>query len=137
MLCMGVFLLTDKTKTGNPHPFFLSNLNIALVHKAREREEREERESRSHLDFGVRPARERASSSVTALSELWLITTRGVSVPGVKTRLFGVVGVVRTFVGRVLFPGDGGFHRSVAAGFSYRRVEVSFASPSSAQVPER
>ena len=56
------------------------------------------------------------SSSVTALSELWLITTRGVSVPGVKTRLFGVVGVVRTFVGRVLFPGDGGFHRSVAAG---------------------
>ena len=105
----------------------------------------------------MRPARERAcrrrnqlsfsflgpavvlspSSSVTALSELWLITTRGVSVPGVKTRLFGVVGVVRTFVGRVLFQGDGGFHRSVAAGFSYRMVEVSFASPSSAQVPER
>ena len=124
-----------------------------MKHQERERERKSDRVEGSD----VRPARERAcrrrnqlsfsflgpavvlspSSSVTALSELWLITTRGVSVPGVKTRLFGVVGVVRTFVGRVLFPGDGGFHRSVAAGFSYRMVEVSFASPSSAQVPER
>ncbi|KAF3517146.1 hypothetical protein DY000_02063964 [Brassica cretica] len=74
------------------------------------------------------------SSSATALSELWLITTCGVSVLGVKTRLSRVVGEVRTFVGWVSFPGDGGFHRSVDAGSSYRGVEVSFASPSSAQV---
>ncbi|KAH0869494.1 hypothetical protein HID58_076516 [Brassica napus] len=70
----------------------------------------------------------------TALSELWLITTRGVFVLGVKMRLSRVVGEVRTFVGWVSFPGDGGFHRSVDAGSSYRGVEVSFASPSSAQV---
>ena len=35
----------------------------------------------------------------------------------------------------VLFPGDGGSHSFVVAGYSYRGVEVSIASPSSAQVP--
>ncbi|WZZ56015.1 hypothetical protein YC2023_056122 [Brassica napus] len=88
--------------------------SLSLIRRQRE----VKRESRSHLGSGVRPARERAcrrrnplsfsflvpaavlssSSSVTALSELWIFTFRGGSVHGAKTRLFGVVGVVRTFV---------------------------------------
>ncbi|KAF3546940.1 hypothetical protein DY000_02008062 [Brassica cretica] len=106
------------------------------------------------VGFSVRPARERAcrrrsslpfsincpafvsspSPPAFALSKLWPTTTRGDSVLGVKTRLLGGYGVVKTLVVWVLISGDGGFHSFVAAGFCFREVVVSSASPSSALV---
>ncbi|KAF3516998.1 hypothetical protein DY000_02059288 [Brassica cretica] len=49
------------------------------------------------------------------LSELWSASNRRGSVPGVTTRLREGC-AVKTLVVRVLSPGDGGSHRSVAAG---------------------
>ncbi|KAF3522958.1 hypothetical protein F2Q69_00051230 [Brassica cretica] len=130
------------------------NAPFAVLHRTA----REKREKRGKVDlsvgFGVRSARERAcrhrsplsfsincpafvsslSPPASALSKLWPTTTRGVSFFGVKTRLLGGYGVVKTLVVWVLILGNGDFHSSVAAGFCFREVVVSSASPSSALV---
>ena len=73
-------------------------------------------------------------SSGFRLSELWTASNRRGSVPGVTTRLregwrgCGKDGAVKTLVVRVLYPGDGGSHRSVAAGLLAPSQESFFSS---------
>ncbi|KAF3514288.1 hypothetical protein F2Q69_00002190 [Brassica cretica] len=108
------------------------------------------------VGFGVRPVRERAcrrrspsffsinypafvsspSPPASVLSKLWPTTTCGVSDLGVKTRLLGCYGAVKTLVVWVPIQGGGGSHSSVADGSCLREVEVSSVSPSSILVSE-
>ncbi|KAF3515434.1 hypothetical protein F2Q69_00009950 [Brassica cretica] len=74
------------------------------------------------------------SPPASALSKLWPTTTRGVSDLGVKTRLLGCYGAVKTLIVWVPIPGGGGTHSSVAAGSCVQEVEASSVSPSSALV---
>ncbi|KAF3515435.1 hypothetical protein F2Q69_00009951 [Brassica cretica] len=74
------------------------------------------------------------SPPASALSKLWPTTTRSVSDLGVKTRLLGCYGAVKTLVVWVPIPGGGGSHSSVAAGSCVQEVEASSVSPSSALV---
>ncbi|KAF3570005.1 hypothetical protein F2Q69_00061253 [Brassica cretica] len=128
--------------------------NIIIIKRVAHSQRREKVDL--SVGFGVRPARERAcrrrsplvfsinylvfvsspSSPASALSNLWLTTTCGVYVFGVKTRLLGGYGMLKMLVVWVLIPGDGGFHSSVAVDFCFREVVVSLASPSSALVSE-
>ncbi|KAF3501993.1 hypothetical protein F2Q69_00045175 [Brassica cretica] len=132
---------------------FKNKKNRYKIRKVREKREKREKIDLS-VGFGVRPACERAcrrrsplsfsincpafvsspSLPASALSKLWPTTNRGVSVLGVKTRLLRGYDVVKMLVVWVLIPGDGGFHSSVAAGFCFREVVVSSATPSSALV---
>ncbi|KAF3572869.1 hypothetical protein F2Q69_00062997 [Brassica cretica] len=73
-------------------------------------------------------------SSGFRLSELWSAINRLRVLVLESRRGCGKDGAVKTSVVRFIFPGDGGFHRSVADGPCLRGGEASSVPPSSALV---